>query len=389
MIKYNKKDKHRILFLLHIPPPVHGSSVVGQAIKGSQRINNNFDCQYINLLASSTVADSGLVSPRKIVGFLGIWLKVLYSIIRKRPKLCYIALTTTGAAFYRDLILVALLKLFRINRVYHLHNKGISRNQHKRINDVCYEYVFKKAEVILLSRLLYPDVQKYVEESQVHICPNGIPDIDSQLSVINGNESTTENFITSKKNNPTEILFLSNLIESKGVYVLLEACSILKNKNIKFRCNYIGGEGDVSEAEFLKKISLLGLDKEVNYLGKKFGMEKSLAYFNTDIFVFPTFYKYETFGLVNLEAMQHSKPVIATCEGGIPDVVEDGETGFLIQQNNPQELAEKIELLIENPQLREKLGKAGRKKYLEEFTSIRFESRLNEIFFQITAKHKS
>ena len=88
MINFKNKEKHKILFLLHIPPPVHGSSVVGQAIKESHFINDDFDCQYINLLASSTIADSGIVTPRKIVGFLGIWLKVLYSIILRGPNIC-------------------------------------------------------------------------------------------------------------------------------------------------------------------------------------------------------------------------------------------------------------------------------------------------------------
>lgn len=384
MINFKNKEKHKILFLLHIPPPVHGSSVVGQAIKESHFINDDFDCQYINLLASSTIADSGIVTPRKIVGFLGIWLKVLYSIILRRPKLCYIALTTSGAAFYRDLILVAVLKLFKIRHVYHLHNKGISRNQHKKINHICYNYVFKNAYVILLSKLLYSDIQNYVKESNVFICPNGIPDIDPKL--INPLEPVIHNQLSSF-NAPIEILFLSNLIKSKGVYVLLEACAILKERKINFHCTFIGGESDVSETDFKNATAKLNLDNEVNYVGKKFDLEKTKAFSSSQIFAFPTFYSNECFPLVLLEAMSFGLPIVTTYEGGIPDEVINGFNGFLVPQKNVLELASKLEVLINSAELRNKMGNAGRTKYQNEFTIEIFENNLIQILKKIIEKN--
>ncbi|MDP3913228.1 MAG: glycosyltransferase family 1 protein, partial [Bacteroidota bacterium] len=59
------KKKNRILFLLHLPPPVHGSSVVGSFIKESETINTKFICDYVNLLASQNMAESGIVSFNK------------------------------------------------------------------------------------------------------------------------------------------------------------------------------------------------------------------------------------------------------------------------------------------------------------------------------------
>jgi glycosyltransferase involved in cell wall biosynthesis len=83
--------------------------------------------------------------------------------------------------------------------------------------------------------------------------------------------------------------------------------------------------------------------------------------------------------LVLLEAMQHSLPVVSTFEGAIPDVVEDGVTGFLVLQRDAIALAEKIELLIKNPELRTSMGIAGRKRYENNFTISIFENRLKEI----------
>ena len=381
-----------ILFLLHIPPPVHGSSVVGLMIKDSDLINKEFSCNYINLLASQNVAESGTINIKKLLGFAVTCYKVLVTISQKRPNLCYLALTTTGAAFFKDLLLVALLKLFRIKRIYHLHNRGISLHQNKAIYRICYKFVFKNAEVILLSKRLYSDIQSFVPETNIHICPNGIPfpiknseinDIKPKLPIKPSRKPgiIKEHGIDSKK--AVQILFLSNLIESKGVYDLLEACAILKKKEIPFECIFIGGESDISTSQFNDRVNQLELNRYVYYQGRKLGKEKEQAYLNADIFVFPTFYSNECFPLVLLEAMSYSLPVLSTFEGGIQDIVEAEHTGLLVAQKDVEALEYNLENLIKNKNLRQLMGAAGRKKYEQEFTLEIFENRLKEILQQV------
>lgn len=365
-----------ILFLLHLPPPIHGSSKVGMQIKESALINKTFECSYINLLASKNIAESGKVNLRKIIGFIFTFVKVFGSLLTKRPQLCYLSITSTGAAFYKDLLLVTLLKVFRIKLIYHLHNKGVSLHQHKTINRICYRFVYRNADVILLSKRLYSDIQQFVQEYRVHICPNGIKD--------EGRIATRQELRTK---NAVQIMFLSNLIESKGVFILLEACALLKNKEIPFECIYIGGEGDITALNLDKEINKLGLRDHVNYQGKKHGEEKGKAFLEADIFAFPTYYTKECFPLVLLEAMSYSLPVISTFEGGIPDLIEDGVTGFLVQQRDTVALSEKLELLIQNPELRLQMGAAGRTKYEKEFTLEIFENRMVEILNQVIEKN--
>jgi len=103
----------------------------------------------------------------------------------------------------------------------------------------------------------------------------------------------------------------------------------------------------------------------------------------TDIFAFPTYYHNETFGWVNLEAMQYSIPVISTFEGGIPDVIDDGNTGFLVPQKNALALAGRLELLINNSTLRLKMGEAGRIEYEKEFTLDVFERNMEGILKEL------
>ena len=371
----------RILFILHYPPPVHGSSVMGQIIKESKPINETFSCAYINLSTSRTLDEVGERTFKKVGRYLSIIIKVIKQLLLNRPQLCYIAIAVRGPAFKKDAFIAFIVKLFGVKIIYHFHNKGISTNQHKIIYNILYKCVFKNTRGILLSEYLYDDIKKYFPKDRIFICPNGISDIHATKE--NEDEDENEKSLNSPIKSPVEILFLSNLIKSKGVFILLEACKILHQKEIPFKCTFVGAEGNISSGEFQQKVEELNLSEQVKYVGKKYGSDKEEAYVKSDIFVFPTYYNLETFGLVNLEAMQHSLPVISTPEGGIPDVVENGVTGYLVPQKNVIALAEKIAYLILNPQLREKMGKAGREKYEKEFTLEIFENKLLSIFRQV------
>jgi len=365
--------KKKILFLLHIPPPIHGSSIMGQEIKNKFIINNSFECRFLNLLVNQKINESGKFKFVKLIQFCRIIFRLLLEIITERPDVCYFALTTTGIALYKDTVLVALLRLLRIERIYHLHNKGVSMNNTSKINNKLYRFVFSGANIILLSNFLYYDIEAFVPFSRVHICPNGITHIKNKI-----------NSLRLQNDAPVRILFLSNLIESKGVYILLEACKLLANKKMEFICSFAGSIGNVSEKDFNEKVQQLELENKVKYMGVQYGLEKELSLVNTDIFVHPSYH--DCFPLVLLEAMQYSLPVVSTFEGGIPDLVENGVTGYLVPQKNAEALADKLEILIKNPELRAQMGKAGRIKFENEFTLDIFEHRLNEILHKILEK---
>lgn len=95
--------------------------------------------------------------------------------------------------------------------------------------------------------------------------------------------------------------------------------------------------------------------------------------------LFPTFYHNECFPLVLLEAMEHGLPCISTTEGGIPGIVDDGKTGFLVPKHDVAVLADKIQFLLNDSVLRSNMGKAGREKFEKEFTLEVFEKRMVEI----------
>lgn len=366
-----ERKKKCILFLLHYPPPVHGAAMVGQYIMESNIINESIHGDYVNLGTSISVDEIGHGDWLKVKRYLKILRQTINRLYRHKPKLVYMTLTASGSGFYKDALIVMLIKLFDKKIVFHFHNKGVSSRQNKWLDNLLYKMVFRKSEVILLSEHLYYDIQKYVSKKRVHFCANGIP--EKRITEIKEKESNVK----------VQLLFLSNLIESKGVFILMKACQILQSKQLPFHCTFIGSEGDISVNRFQEKLNEFGINKSVHYAGRKYGLDKEAAYSQSDIFVFPTYYHNETFGLVNLEAMQYSLPVVSTFEGGIPEVVIDGKTGFLVKQEDAFDLAEKLEILIKNPALRINMGKAGKKRYEEQFTLELFEKRFSQILKEL------
>ncbi|WP_010520647.1 glycosyltransferase family 4 protein [Aquimarina agarivorans] len=359
----------KVLFILHLPPPVHGSAVVGKFIKDSELINSSFNTSYINLGTSKTIEEIGKSPHKKVLIYLKIILQVICQLLFNRPQIAYLAITAKGVGFYKDFVIVLLIKILGVKLVIHHHNKGVKKRQNKFVDNILYKITYWNTKVILISKYLYNDVSKYVKKEDISYCANGVPEFAS--------------IPKATKNNTVQLLFLSNLIESKGVYILLKALRILKERNANFFCTFIGREGDISAEDFNQKALELTIENFVTYKGKRYGKEKEAAFATSDIFVFPTCN--DVFGLVNLEAMQYSLPVVSTAEGGIPDIVEDGETGFLVIPKDVEGLADKIEILINNDAMRLKMGANGRKRYEEKFTLKKFEKKFQSILKEVTS----
>src|SRR5262249_6393480 len=101
------------------------------------------------------------------------------------------------------------------------------------------------------------------------------------------------------------------------------------------------------------------------------------------VFVAPS--RYESFGLVYLEAMRQGKPVVGTRAGGVPEVVEDGRTGLLVPPESPEPLAEAPARLGEDADLRRAFGAAGRARFEAEFTLGRCARRTEQFYREVLA----
>ncbi len=171
------------------------------------------------------------------------------------------------------------------------------------------------------------------------------------------------------------------LHEQKGVGNLLQMLARLAAEFPELRL-IVMGKSDIYEREFKPQAQALGIADRVVPTGWLDGHELQLAYAATDVFVTPSLC-FDTFGLVNLEAMQHGKPVVGTCFGGSKEVIEHGETGYIANPFDVPTYSEFLAKLLRNPDLRRGQGLAGRDRFLEHFTMDRLGREYLALYEQI------
>ena len=358
--------KKKILFILHLPPPVHGASMVGEYVRSSRLVNENYECRFINLGTAFSLGEIGKVSLGKLSAFAALYKKVCKSLKDFKPDLVYVTASSTGLGFMKDSLLVGMIKRKGFPVVVHFHNKGVSMN-HSCILKKRYTRFFDNVSVIMLSGRLYSDIAEYVPRERVSFCPNGVDD---------------PGVLPKYRHEVPHILFLSNLIESKGLLVLLDACVLLKERGVPFVLDIAGGEtAEISAERLFSETESRGLTEMVCYHGSVAGEKKDSMYLNADIFTLPSYN--DCFPLVVLEAMAHSLPVVSTDEGAIPDIVEDGVTGFVIERRNPEALSKALEMLLCNCDKGHEMGKRGREEYERSYTINSFENRFVSILNEL------
>ncbi len=151
----------------------------------------------------------------------------------------------------------------------------------------------------------------------------------------------------------------------KGGGKLLEMLALLAPDFPELRL-IVMGKRNLYDAEFEPEARALGVADRVVPTGWLAGDELECAYAATDVLVTPSIC-FDTFGLVNLEAMRYGKPIVASCFGGLPEVVVDGQTGFIANPFDVPAFAGRIRELLEDPELAARLGAAGALRLRDSF----------------------
>ena len=182
-----------------------------------------------------------------------------------------------------------------------------------------------------------------------------------------------EGKVSNHSGDEVRLLYVGRFERRKGIDLLLEALPKLMSKHKELKVDLIGDKTLVDEhgtsyfTEFENKYKKEPWFKRINAPGFVSEEELAASYKNCDIFVAPS--RYESFGQIYIEAMASGKAVIGTRVGGIPEVVEDGVNGLLIKNEDAYDLEIKLEKLIANKDLRDKMGEQSRKIIKEKFSA--------------------
>src|SRR3990172_6949422 len=169
---------------------------------------------------------------------------------------------------------------------------------------------------------------------------------------------------------PNLILSVGRLIPKKGFEYLIGACQILKEKGLDFKCKIIGegGQRNVLEQELKER----GVDDRVEFLGSKTQDEVIRWMRRSTLLCLPCIVAdngdRDALPTVLLEALALGLPVVSTRVTGIPEIVEDGKEGLLVEEKDQSALSQAIVRLLDNPGLRENFSKNGVLKVKERFS---------------------
>lgn len=359
--------KKKVLLIGSIPPPVHGSNVYFNSLLNS-KIRDEFEIAHLD------ISDHRDLSNLSKLDFTNVTLALknlreLYKKLKEfRPDLVYIPVASNFLPYLRDGLFILFSGYFSNSKIIiHSHEGDNFRNGFYKDSLFPVKYFIKKSlskadTAIVLGeglRFVFKDFVRNIE-----IIPNGITPEKNKTAV----RDITKNKTT--KN--VKIGFMGNLFESKGVTdVVNAAVTVLKkHSTAEFIIAGAAPSKEHSAKEEIEKIvKENNLEEKIIFTGVITGEKKEEFFNKTDIFVFPSYYKYEGFPLVLLSAMSAAVPVISVKNtGAISDIVTDNETGILTERKNPGKLSEAMNYLIENPDVRIEMGKKGKEKFEKNFT---------------------
>ena len=183
-------------------------------------------------------------------------------------------------------------------------------------------------------------------------------------------------------NEPPRVLYVGLLTPRKGVLDLLAASRLLRERGVDHELLLLGGtpdEGPAAEAEVRA-----ALDGSAKLLGTRPPEQMPAEFAAADVFCLPSWW--EAMPLSVLEAMAAGLPVVATDVGDVGRAVDDGVTGHVVPVRDPERLAEALEAVLTDRELRLKMGSAGRSRVVDLFSSEVTAARVSELYAELRGK---
>lgn len=330
----------------------------------SGRIRERYHLDVIPMRYARSLGDIGRPSLRKAL-LMGLhWLQIARYALFRRPDAVYYTISPVGWALLRDLACVSLFKVLGIRIVYHIHGSGITSSSRNRVMRAWLRWAFADEWIIHLSSSLVAELKGLASAERCKVLPNGVPSPAEHLPALAKGTLRARN----------KILFCSNMMVEKGPLVLIEALGRVARKGIEFSVEFAGPPVTPGfETKFWETCRREGVDERVSWRGAHYGEEKAALFSSASIFAFPTYYAPEGVPLVILEAMSYGLATIASNQGGIRDVLEDGQTGFIVPPGDVGSLAHRLESLLLDESLMESMGASARRAFIERYTLERFE----------------
>jgi hypothetical protein len=269
-----------------------------------------------------------------------------------------------------------------------IKNFGWKWNWDRKLSCMLEEILLRRSDMVTFSTSIYARsfIEKMNLNSKIRVIPLGIEISDAKQREDRSSEMK-----------PLNVLFVGRLEKRKGIHILFEVIPtvIEKLKQVEFTIvgrdtffqqdekSFKSPEGKNFRSEFYEKLPP-EIKGKVHLVGEVDKGKLEEYYKNCDVFVAPSLH--ETFGFVYLEAMSYGKPVIGCKVGGVPEVIKDSETGFLVEPGNSYQLAEAIVKILKDPKLRFEMGINARRRVMETFGLKNMVAQTEELYSSLISE---
>jgi len=343
------------------------STLIGEILNSD--LKDDFAVEYIESQAEDFKSFDKLILAVKAV-FLFI-----VKILTKNPSLVYVHIGS-NASLYRESFFVVIAKIFCKKTVAHFHAGDVDEYLEKQSNlgrKFISWAIGQSDKLIAVSKDSAEKLHKLVPKNEIEIIVNAI---DTKPFAFSPNRF--EN-----RSKTVRLLFVGAMGKLKGETDLADAIKIISTKNTDFRVSFLGFGGE----NLQKYCAEIRIENFIEFVGAV-SLTERLAFFeNADIFVLPTLA--EAMPMSVIEAMAAGLPIVSTTVGGIPELVEESEEGFLIEPSNARKLAEKLSILISDKDLRIKMGKKAQEKVGKELNFRVYTEKLKSSLFALVKKNNN
>jgi glycosyltransferase involved in cell wall biosynthesis len=319
----------KILCVGPLPPPIHGQSLAFKRFYESINDNNKF-------LVNTSIEQNNIFY--KIIGTFIILASIFHKIIFFRIDVIYFTCSRSFTGSIKDVVLINLAALKNIKIVNHLHGSDFydflhsSPKWYQRF--LFYSYSKVSVSIVLLESMK----NQFIDFSNM----------DLEV-VANFYDQECDEVVSVKQTDNINLLYLSNIISSKGVFELIDAFEILSKRHDNIYLSIAGGymsDEDMSFKRVRKEFILSSSRNDrITYFGKIFDKEKVKLLQRSDIFVLPSYYKSEAFPISIIEAMACENAIITTNYKYLPEVV-GRENGVLVNPKSVDSLVKGIEIFL-------------------------------------------
>lgn len=326
----------KILLIGPLPKPTTGVSLANQVVIANLQKREGFLVNSINTSFSKFDENLGAFSLSKLFFYLRL---NFYSYKIFISDIVYI---TPGQTFYGVLkyaIFICLSKLLRKEIIMHIHGNyiGTEYASLEGIKKVVFKNLISQtSKGIVLSESLSGNMAPFVNKNKIFVLYNFVE------NYLFTNKETMQEKLKTKT---PRIIFLSNLMEEKGIFELLQALTILEKEGFEYEARIAGNVDPIHSNKIQEYFSKL---KRANYIGVVSGQKKKDLLLWGNIFVLPTFYKMEGQPISILEAMATGNLVLTTNHAGINDIFKDQINGFYVVKKEPQSIVLKIKEVVSN-----------------------------------------